>query len=280
MSDPNPSTQPSEIAPAEVAMLVDTAKLAARIGGAVLMHWRGKFTTRVKGPSDLVTDADLASQSAIRHVIQESFPAHAFIGEELGEKPPAEAAAGLAPGQVCWVVDPLDGTTNYVHGFPCFGPSVAAVRDGRVVAGAVFDPVAGEMFSAGLGAGAFLNEAPIAVSQARTLEESLAAVSLPAEVLEESPDLKDFIRIAPQVRALRRIGSAALNLAYVACGRLDAHWARQTYPWDAAAGVLLVSEAGGVVTGARGGPFHVWDGDYLAAATEDLHQSVSGRLTP
>jgi myo-inositol-1(or 4)-monophosphatase len=200
-------------------------------------------------------------------VIAERFPDHGFLGEE------APAAEQLRC-EYCWIVDPLDGTTNYVHGFPCYGVSVAVAHRGHLLAGVVYDPLHDECFAASAGGGAFLNGEPMSTSAAVELGESLLAVSFPAKLERESPDLEAFLRIAPQCQAIRRTGSAALNLAYVACGRLDGHWAHEIHPWDSAAGVLLVQEAGGVATGSDGRPFELAAGHYLAAATTELHAAL------
>ncbi len=249
--------------------LLRVCEQAARAGAAELTSWRGRAEVRHKGPRDLVTQADLASEATIRGVIQERFPDHGILGEESIDFAQLERP-------FCWIVDPLDGTTNYAHGLPCYGVSVAVAVDGRLTAGVVYDPERDECFSAAAGQPATLNGQRIAVSRAVALEESLAAVSFPAFVKADSPDLKAFLNTAPQCQALRRTGSAALNLAYVACGRLDAHWAHETHSWDGAAGVLLIQQAGGVVTGVKGGPYNLSAGDYLAAATPELHRALVG----
>jgi myo-inositol-1(or 4)-monophosphatase len=261
--------QPSPANPAELAQL---AKLAARVGGATLLHWRGRFEFHEKGPADLVTDADLAAQQAIRGLLLGARPDDAFVGEEGDDSTPPQGPAD----RVAWVVDPLDGTTNYVHGFPAFATSVAAVVAGRAIAGAIFDPLRGELFWGVRGGGAWLDTAPLRVSRSQSLSEAVVAVSLPAHVERGAPDLADFIELSIRARGVRRTGSAALNLAYVAAGRLDAHGAHHIKPWDGAAGTLLVEEAGGVVTGRLGGPFDVWRADYLAAATPALHAELLG----
>jgi myo-inositol-1(or 4)-monophosphatase len=248
--------------------LLTVAQAAARAGARELMAWRGRFTARAKGLHDLVTDADLASEKAIRGVIAERFPDHGVLGEEA---PTAEQLGR----EYCWVVDPLDGTTNYVHGFPCYGVSVAVAHRGQLLAGVVYDPVHDECFVASRGGGAQLNEELIATSAAVEIGESLLAVSFPARLERKSPDLEAFLRIAPQCQAIRRTGSAALNLAYVACGRLDGHWAHEIHPWDSAAGVLLVQEAGGAATGSDGRPFELAAGHYLTAATPELHAALA-----
>jgi myo-inositol-1(or 4)-monophosphatase len=260
------TTPAVESMPAATELLI-VAEEAARAGARELMAWRGKFTSRFKGRHDLVTDADVASEKAIRAVLGRHFPDHGILGEE------APAAEQLRR-TYCWVVDPLDGTTNYVHGFPCYGVSVAVAREGRLLAGVVYDPLHDECFTASVGGGARLNGEPIATADVVGVEDSLLAVSFPAHLARESADLEAFLRIAPLCQAIRRTGSAALNLAYVACGRLDGHWAHEIYPWDAAAGVLLVQEAGGVATGSDGRPFELAAGDYLAACNSQLHAAL------
>ncbi|TWT99935.1 Inositol-1-monophosphatase [Botrimarina colliarenosi] len=264
---------PAADAPLDPPALRRLAVQAAQAGGATLLAYRDKFTMREKGPADLVTDADLASQKAVREVLLSARPGDAFVGEE---SPKAEQ--GEHQGRLCWIVDPLDGTTNYVHGFPMFATSVGVVLDGEIIAGAVFDPVRGEMFSASKGGGAFLGDEPIHVTDAMALGDALVAVSLPPRVEPGSPDLAAFIAVVQASRAVRRTGSAALNLAYVAAGRMDAHWAFSIHPWDAAAGVLLCLEAGAAVTDCYGRPYDVWKADYLVAATEALHHAVLSRL--
>lgn len=250
------------------------AELAARIGGATLMHWRDKFEARPKGVDDLVTNADVASQQAIARLFKQQRPDDLFVGEEQAEVafPPTGSA------DICWVVDPLDGTVNYVHGFPFFATSVGAVQDQRVVAGAIFDPLRGELFSASLGGGATLNGRAIGSSSASDLSEATVAISLPPSVGDNAPDLKDFIQAARLCRAVRRTGSAALNLAYVGAGRLDAHWAHEIKPWDAAAGVLVAAEGGASVTACNGEPYDVWQAHYLVASTPSLHAQLAERL--
>lgn len=255
---------------------------ACRVGGAVLLEWRSKFTTREKGPADLVTDADLASQRAIRELLLQARPGDAFLGEE---STPEERAAQRDQEGICWVVDPLDGTVNYVHGFPCWATSVAVVRGDRLIAGAIFDPLRDEVFSASAGGGAWLrgakgSEEPVRVSEATSVGDALVAVSLPPRVDPQSPDLAGFVAVVQACRAVRRTGSAALNLAYVAAGRLDAHWAHVIQPWDAAAGVLIAAEAGAVVTASDGMPFDVWQADYLVAASKPLHEDLLTRMRP
>jgi myo-inositol-1(or 4)-monophosphatase len=247
--------------------LLKIAEEAARAGAHELEAWQGRFTARQKGRHDLVTDADLASELAIRSVISRHFPEHGVLGEEAPAREQLER-------EYCWVVDPLDGTTNYVHGFPCYGVSIAVAHRSQLMAGVVYDPTRDECFSAAVGSGATLNGEPMSTTTVTDVGEALLAVSFPANLTHDSPDLEAFLQVAPMCQAVRRVGSAALNLAYVACGRLDGHWAHVIYPWDAAAGVLLVQEAGGVATGSDGRPFELAAGDYLTAATRELHAAL------
>lgn len=247
--------------------LLAVAEQAARAGAAELLAWRGRFQAREKAPRDLVTDADLASEKAIRTVLGGAFPDHGVLGEE------APTLAALQR-PYCWVVDPLDGTVNYAHGNPCYGVSIAVTSGGRLLAGVVYDPERDECFAAAAGCGAWLNGRPMSVSGVAALPAALVAVSFPTVVTDDAPDVRAFMNAAPVCQAVRRTGSAALNLAYVACGRFDAHWAHQIHPWDSAAGVLLVQEAGGVATGGDCRPYDVTAGHYLAAASPALHEAL------
>jgi myo-inositol-1(or 4)-monophosphatase len=252
------------IAPTE---LLNVCETAARAGANELRAWLGRFQARQKAPRDLVTDADLASERAVRGTIAAAFPGHGILGEEAPDATQLELP-------YCWVVDPLDGTINYAHGYPCYGVSVAVTHRGKLLAGVVYDPERDECFTAAAGEGARLNGQPIAVSTTTLVEEALVAISFPAVVSAEAPDVRAFLNVAPHCQAIRRTGSAALNLAYVACGRLDAHWAHQINPWDSAAGVLLVQEAGGTATGSDGQPYRVAAGHYLAAGSAALHAAL------
>lgn len=229
---------------------------------------------REKGPADFVTDADVASQEAIQQVINDAFPNHAFYGEEG-----SDGSVRPDPNKICWVCDPLDGTTNYLHDFPCYAVSVGVVLGQELLAGAIFDPLRDEMFATGKGQGSWVDDTPIKTADCSQLSDALVALSLPAGVSLESPDVNDLMQIIDRCQAIRRTGSAALNLAYVACGRLNAHWARQICPWDVAAGVLLVDEAGGVVSSAAGGEFNVWEADFLVAGSPQLHAEMATVLS-
>jgi myo-inositol-1(or 4)-monophosphatase len=237
---------------------------AAQAGAQTLVDWIGRFQVREKGPADLVTEADSASQEAIRRVLMTAVPDHGFVGEE-------GAAAINANAEYCWVADPLDGTTNYVHQVPHYAVSLALLHRGRPIVGVVLDPVSRETYSAASGQGAFLNGKAIHTSDVRVLSQALVAASFSARVPADSPEIDQFTAALLNCQAVRRTGSAALNLAYVAAGRFDGFWAQSTQSWDVAAGVLLVEEAGGVVTLLGGEPFDLKVPHPVASANADLH---------
>ncbi len=239
----------------------------------VLLDWAGRFAVREKGPADLVTEADLASQEVIREILLGAFPSHGFLAEENLSLPSRQE--GLR-----WVVDPLDGTTNYVHGLPIYAVSIALEQSGKLLAGTVYNPVADECYVAAHGQGAQLNGQPLNVSQTTELDQALVAASLPAKVRRDDQDLADFLEVTLRCRAVRRMGSSALNLCYLAAGRFDAYWARNTKAWDIAAGLLIVSEAGGVVSSLDGGKPDLSRPQFIAASTPALHRQISQVLSP
>jgi myo-inositol-1(or 4)-monophosphatase len=236
---------------------------AARAGGEALLSWVGRFAVHEKGPSDLVTEADFAAQEAIRKVVVAACPDHAFLSEEGDASPPLDRG-------YCWIVDPLDGTTNYVHGVPHFAVSVALAHNGSPLVGVIFDPRNNECFSAQRGRGALLNGEPIRTSGVTDIARALVAASFAAHVDFPSREIDQFLAASLKCQSVRRTGSAALNLAYVACGRFDAFWALSTKAWDVAAGVLLVEEAGGVVTSQDGSPLDLRSPFPFASATQSL----------
>lgn len=250
--------------------LRDVAESAARLGGRVLQDWRAKFTAREKSPKNLVTEADVASQQAILQFILARYPDHQFLGEE------DLCRGGSAPQR--WIIDPLDGTSNYVHGFPYYAVSIAVECDGELVAGAVYDPNRDELFSAARGAGATRNGERIEVSSPRALSQALCMASLPMRASRTDPPVERFLKLLEAAQHVQRTGSAALNLCGVACGRVDAFWSTSLMPWDMAAGVLLVREAGGQVTTTVGGVFDVNVSDLLATNGEPLHSAVAAIL--
>ncbi len=242
-----------------------TCEEAARTGGTILLDWVGRFSVREKGPSDLVTQADLAAQEAIQRVVLARYPEHGFVGEE-------HPAQRETDGEFCWYVDPLDGTTNYVHQVPHYCTSVAVARAGRVVAAAVFDPVSRECYLAERGRGAFCNGMRLRASSARVLSQALVAASFSARVDPGSIEIDQFVRALLHCQAVRRTGSAALNMCYVAAGRFDCFWAIDTKSWDVAAGALLIEEAGGSITHWSGESFNLDRPHPAASATPELHK--------
>jgi len=253
---------------------------AAKLGGQVLMDRLGRVQAHEKGRADLVTEADLASQRAIAELIGANYPDHAIVGEELLAERTVQN--GESPRRHVWYIDPLDGTTNYVHQVPHFSVSVALAVDGKPVVGVVFNPVRNECFSAVAGQGAWLEDPTLfgpgrkrlRTSGTERLQDSLVAIGLPANVQPDSADLKMFLAAVPRCQAIRRTGSAALNLAYVAAGRFDAAWSFSTHCWDVAAGVLMISEAGGAICNTTGQAFSLPQGHVMAAASRSLLQEV------
>ena len=244
----------------EVTDLLEACAEAARRGGAVLRErWGQQRTLEYKGGIDLVTDADRASEEALLGFLRDRFPASAILAEESG-------ASGAATAPLRFFVDPLDGTTNYAHGVPHFSV-VVAVEDGRgLAAGATYDPLRGELFLAGRGLGAKLGGTPIRVSGTDSLERALLCTGFPYDV-HERPQLPValFATLLTRARAIRRFGSAALDLAWVACGRFDGFWEMKLKPWDVASGILMVREAGGMVADFGGGQDMLHGGTICAA---------------
>jgi myo-inositol-1(or 4)-monophosphatase len=234
---------------------------AARRGAAVLEEWRTRFSVREKARFDLVTDADVASQKAIQSYLQERFPQHAFLGEE-GPDVKARPGPGAPP---TWIVDPLDGTTNYVHDCPMYCVSIGLEVGGELVVGVVLDPARDELFAAAKGLGAWVGERRLQTSRAERLEEALLATGFPPDLRGQERTLDWWRYFSLRTRSLRRTGSTALNLAYVAAGRFDGYWAFDNHPWDVAGGVVLIQEAGGVVTNVDGTPFDPHTPDGLAS---------------
>ena len=246
--------------------LAGKAAEIAREAGALLkgFYERG-VATEYKGDVDLVTEADRASEALILSRLKTEFPGHGVYGEE-GTREALDA-------EFRWYVDPLDGTTNFAHGFPVFCVvlgcerrvlELAAEADGEMVAGVIYDPLRDEMFLAEKGKGATLNGRPIAVSKTLKLQEALTATGFPSHKRHRSPNVHFYQEITLRSHGVRRAGSAALDLAYVACGRLDGFWEFNLNPWDTSAGVLLVAEAGGRVTHFDGGDFTLDSRETLA----------------
>lgn len=237
--------------------ILATASTAAEQAGKFLLKKaREGFTVSKKGRVNLVTEADLMAENMVVEHILSRFPDHGILAEERGE------AKGR--GSVKWVIDPLDGTTNYAHQYPCYCVSIACEIEGEVLVGVVFDPILEECFSAIKGRGAFLNGTPISTSSESVLEDSLLVTgfSYDREAIERNLEL--FNAIMLQCRSVRRDGSAALDLCYVACGRFDGFWELSLHPWDVAAGSLIVLEAGGRFSRFNGDKASIYDRECLA----------------
>ncbi|MBD3413604.1 MAG: inositol monophosphatase [Candidatus Aminicenantes bacterium] len=229
---------------------LETAVLAAKKAGLMLVQNIGsEKDISFKGDVDLVTNFDKRSQDIIHHTIWDAFPEHDIIAEE-----------GLSKDKGSdfrWVIDPIDGTTNFAHRFPVFCISIALEKEGQPLVGAVFDPLRNELFSAKKEGGACLNEKEIKVSDIQELDKSLLATGFPYDIREsEMNNLDHFSRFAVRCQAIRRCGSAALDLCYVACGRVDGFWELKLSPWDTSAGALMVQEAQGYVTDFHNNIFH------------------------
>ena len=253
---------------------------AARVAGHLVRSYEGNTPYHEKGPRDLVTLADQRAQESIREEIGEAFPGDGFLGEEDGGTGIGETTrAGRDLDGRLWVVDPLDGTTNFVHKLPHYCVSISCLDQGEPWIGVVYDPHREEMFAAVRGGGAFLGDRQLSVSDCGELERALVAISLAAHVDPASAEVTDFLGLLAGAQAVRRMGSAALNLAYLAAGRFDAYWARHGKIWDVAAGILMVREAGGLVTGVTGEPFD-WEHPHCAAAATDaLHRELLAAVT-
>ncbi len=215
----------------------------AREAGQILLERFGrKITVTKKGDINLVTEADLASEKLIIERIRSHYPKHAILAEESG------ASALNGESEWKWIIDPLDGTTNFAHGYPCFCVTVALEHKGEIIVGVTFDPTRDELFAAEKGNGATLNGRQIRVSEAESLSDALLVTGFPYDARERENFARHFTDFTYKSRGIRRDGSAAIDMAYVACGRFDGFWEEGLHAWDVAAGVLLIEEAGGRVS--------------------------------
>lgn len=241
--------------------LLDTIVVATRAAGVIVRNAApnvARLKWETKGAADFVSDVDRAAEREAARVLLSRFPDAAVIGEELS--PDARSGSGLA-----FVIDPLDGTTNFLHGYPEYAVSIAATEDGELVAGAVLNVPADELFTAVAGGGAFRNQQRVRVSEISDPARALIGTGFPFRKPDKmSGYLKQFELVSKQASGVRRAGSAALDFADVACGRFDAFWELALSPWDVAAGILLVREAGGIVTDLRGEPAKPVHGGYVA----------------
>ncbi len=260
--------------PQELEEFCKAACQAAELGGEVLLKWLGKTQAQKKGFRDLVTQADFESQQVIQDFLATKFPEHRFIGEEdlPGESLP------VSKDDYCWIVDPLDGTTNYVHQLRSFAVSIGLRRGDQTIVGCVLDPVLEETFAAIAGQGATLNGDPIKTSGADKIGESLFVFSFGRGCKRDDPQVIRFLNILEDAGSIRRLGSAALNLCYVACGRTDAYWATKLKKWDVVAGWLIAQEAGATIKDFRDKPLDIEKPFFCAAASEALFQQAKPLL--
>lgn len=250
------------------SLLATARDIVVRAGEIQMDRQASGFRVEKKGEIDLVTEVDLECERMCRALISQRFPDHEILAEEFG------AGAGGGASRFRWIFDPLDGTTNYAHGLPIFCASLGLEIDGRLSVAAVYDPSRRELFTATAGGGAYLNDVPLRSSSTSVLRDALLVTGFPYSVHVGYGDLVElfsaFLRTA---RAVRRLGSAALDLCYVAAGRFDGFWEQHLHPWDVAAGALIVTEAGGRITAMDGSLFDV-AGANLVASNGPLHDRL------
>lgn len=243
--------------------MLNTAIKAARNASKIILQFVDRLDSveiSEKKHNDIVTQVDKLAEEEIVHTLRDAYPDHSILAEESGfdEK-----------NEFCWIIDPLDGTTNFVHGFPQYAISIALKHKDDLTVGVVYDPIRNEMFTASKGQGAFLNNRRIRVSQAKKLESALIGTGFPFKSKHHlKPYLATFEALFPQTGGIRRAGAAALDLAYVAAGRLDGFWEAALQPWDMAAGVLMIKEAGGMVSDFHGEDTYLDSGNLIAGNTK------------
>jgi myo-inositol-1(or 4)-monophosphatase len=245
--------------PPDPLFLTTAVEAVVRAGDLQMAHFGRQMQVDKKGTIDLVTEVDVAVERMFRDLIAERFPDHHVLAEELG------GSATVPPG-ACWVFDPIDGTTNFAHGLPIFCASLALEIDGVPEVAAVYDPNRRELFTAERGGGAFLNGTPLRVSSAEELVDAMLVTGFPYDVHDRVDEIVGlFAAFVGHARAVRRLGSAAIDLCWVAAGRMDGFWESDLKAWDIAGGALIVSEAGGRVTALDGSPFASRGGNVLAS---------------
>ena len=257
----------------EINDLTQTAIHAAQLGGAILQDYAQKgFTINSKGQAiNLVTEADLQSEKAIIQSIRNTFPEHQILSEEQGLQ-------DIPQHPIKWIIDPLDGTINFAHGFPMYNVSIGVEYQGTCVIGVIYDPTRDELFHGQQGRGATLNGAPIQVSTTPKLAEALLVTGFAYDIHTATDNnLKEFCAFTLRARGMRRTGTAAIDLCYIACGRLDGFWELQLNPWDTAAGKVIVEEAGGKITNYAGAPYSIYGKTILATNTL-IHSEMLGVL--
>lgn len=257
----------------QLQIFLDVATEAVLAAGVVLQNYYGNLNqVEEKGrPGDLVTVADKAAEAIVLDVLQRHVPNHAILTEESGQ-------LGTLDSRFLWAIDPLDGTTNYAHQYPVSAVSVGLMIDGVPSVGAIYDPARQELFRAAIGLGATCDRRPIRVSQTTELRNSLLVTGFAYDRHQTTDhNYAEFCYLTHLTQGVRRSGSASMDLAYVACGRLDGYWERGLSPWDITAGIVLVQEAGGLVTAYDGSPLQVQSGRILAT-NHHIHASLSQAL--
>jgi myo-inositol-1(or 4)-monophosphatase len=245
-------------------------EIARQAGDHVLSKLNTRLTVLHKGAINLVTEADLEAEELIVSGIRKAFPNHSILAEEKHKD--------TRTGEFCWIIDPLDGTTNYAHGFPVFSVSIGLEISGRVELGIIYNPSLKEMYTVKRGGGAFCNGAPLRVSTVESLQASLLATGFPYDIqTSQVNNLDNFCSFAKRCQGIRRCGSAALDFCSVAAGRFDGFWELKLNPWDCAAGYLMVEEAGGTVTDFHGGNPSIYGGEFIAS-NGLIHKEMIGVL--
>ena len=258
-----------DIPEADLKKLLDTCKEAAHRGGKELVDRMGSARVSKKVRGDLVTEADFASQQKIRQLVEEVYPDHAFLGEE------EDGSLKTLPDEgFCWIVDPLDGTMNYVHQLRSFSVSIGVAYNKQLIAGVVLDPLLNECYEGAIGMGAKLNGDSIHTSDCEDRNDALMVCSFSGKVGPDSVEVTRFLQVLEQAASVRRLGSAALNLCYIACGRLDGYWATSISLWDVAAGWVIAHEAGAFSSHLDGHPLDLKDPRFLTAANPKLHAEL------
>jgi myo-inositol-1(or 4)-monophosphatase len=246
-----------------------SADIAREAGALLATYFERRVAFELKGEYDLVTEADRASEALVVERLRSHFPTHSIVAEEGG--------GHQGSSEYCWYVDPLDGTTNFAHGFPMYNVTMALEHAGQLVAGVIFDPERNEMFASERGSGAYLNQRPIHVSKVARLEDTLVATGFPSLKRHQNVNVHFYYQLAMITHGVRRAGSAALDLAYVASGRLDAFWEFGLKPWDMAAGILLIQEAGGKCSDMHGAPMQL-RGPHLLATNGAVHDAMLAKF--
>jgi len=243
------------------------AEIAAEAGSLLRYYFERRVSFEMKGEYDLVTEADRASEKLVVERLRQHFPSHSIVAEEGGGQ--------ATSSEYRWYVDPLDGTTNFAHSYPVWNVTLGLEQNGEMIAGVVFDPTRDELFTAERGSGAFLNGRKISVSKVTSIRDSLFSTGFPNHNRATNPNIRFFHELAQTAHGVRRGGSAAIDLAYVACGRLEGFWEIGLSPWDIAAGVLLVEEAGGRRSDMLGGP-HDIRSPHMLTDNGLIHDEVIG----